>query len=255
MTPPAFSLQGQQALVIGGGSGIGRALALGLAAAGATVGVVGRRSGPLHETCRQIAAGGGSAWAASADAREAGQLRALAARAAAETRSPDVLVNAQGVMHIADALAVGDAAFDEQIETNLRSVWLACTTFGAAMLARGSGAVINVASVASLRGMPRNAVYAASKHAVAGITTSLAAEWAPRGVRVNALVPGFFVTDLNRDTLTGARLERALSRVPMGRVGRLDELAGAAVFLASPAASYVTGTLLAVDGGCLAAGM
>jgi NAD(P)-dependent dehydrogenase (short-subunit alcohol dehydrogenase family) len=248
---PNFSLYGLRAWVIGGGSGIGRAISLGLGGAGATVGVAGRRLAALEETCSMITQRGGQARAFAADVADSAQLERLVDAACDGGRAPDVLVNAQGVMALKDSIDVDAAGYSAQMDVNVRSLWFASTRFGRGMLERGQGVIINIASMASFRGFPRNAVYAIGKHGVRAMTESLAAEWAPRGVRVNAIAPGFFITDLNREAMTEARRERALARIPMGRFGALDELAGAAVFLASPAAAYITGVTLPVDGGFL----
>ncbi len=255
MADSAFSLRQRRALVIGGGSGIGRAIALGLAGAGADVHVVGRRAARLEESCVAIRARGVAANAFAADVSDSTALDALVARVEAAVGVPDVLVNAQGVMTLGPAESYDEADFDRIMGTNVKSVWFACTRFGKGMLARGSGAVINIASLASFRGFPRNGIYCVSKHGVRALTETLAAEWAARGVRVNAIAPGFFLTDLNRDAMSDERKAKALARVPMGRFGEVDELAAAAVFLASPGAGYVTGATIPVDGGFLATGM
>ncbi|ARP85440.1 SDR family NAD(P)-dependent oxidoreductase [Bordetella genomosp. 9] len=250
-----FTLSGRQALVIGGGSGIGRAIAMGLARAGADVHVAGRRGDKLNETGDGIRALGRQSRAFALDATDIGALESLAAQLDAAGDTPHILVNAQGVMTLNDAENFDEADYDRLMDTNVKSVWFACTRFGAPMAARGEGVIINIASMASFRGFPRNGPYCVSKHGVRAMTESLAAEWAPRGVRVNAIAPGFFLTDLNRGAMTEARKTRALSRIPMGRFGELDELAGAAVYLASRAGSYVTGVTLPVDGGFLSMGM
>jgi NAD(P)-dependent dehydrogenase (short-subunit alcohol dehydrogenase family) len=167
----------------------------------------------------------------------------------------DVLVPCQGFTILRPAEQFTEADYDAIMATNLRSVFFACMRFGRHMLARGKGSIINIGSMAAHRGFPLAAVYAMSKHGVIGLTQSLAAEWADRGVRVNAISPGFFMTDLNRDAMSDQRKESALRRTPMGRFGSLDELVGAAVFLASPAAGFVTGAVIPVDGGYLAAGI
>jgi len=255
MADSPFSLRQRRALVIGGGSGIGRAIALGLADAGADVHVAGRRADKLEESCAAIRGRGVAATAFAADVADSAALDALVARVEASVGVPDVLVNAQGVMTLGPAEAYDEADFDRIMGTNVKSVWFACTRFGKGMLARGSGAVINIASLASFRGFPRNGIYCVSKHGVRALTETLAAEWAGRGVRVNAIAPGFFLTDLNRDVMGEERKAKALARVPMGRFGEVDELAAAAVYLASPGAAYVTGATIPVDGGFLATGM
>ncbi|ANN76505.1 SDR family NAD(P)-dependent oxidoreductase [Bordetella flabilis] len=250
-----FSLNGRQALVIGGGSGIGRAIALGLARAGAGVDVAGRRADKLEETGDLIRAAGQRSSAFEIDARDMEALERLVDSVRDTSGVPDILVNAQGVMSLNNAEDFTPGDYDRIMDTNVKSVWFACTRFGAAMQARGDGSIINIASMASFRGFPRNGLYCISKHGVRALTESLAAEWAPRGVRVNAIAPGFFITDLNRGAMTEERQARALARVPMGRFGDVDELSGAAVFLSSRAASYVTGITVPVDGGFLSMGM
>ena len=250
-----FSLRGRQALVIGGGTGIGRAIALGLAGAGADVHLSGRRGEVLERTCGEVRALGVQSRAFPADACDMDALAWLVDHMVDSVGLPDVLVNAQGVMVLGPAEDYDEADYDRIMDTNAKSVWFASTGFGKRMLARGSGCIISIASLAAHRGFARNGVYCMSKHAVRAMTETLASEWAPRGVRVNAISPGFFMTDLNKDSMGGERKARAIARTPMGRFGELDELAGAAVYLASPAASYVTGVTLPVDGGFLAAGM
>jgi NAD(P)-dependent dehydrogenase (short-subunit alcohol dehydrogenase family) len=251
----AFSLAGQSALVIGGGSGIGREIAIGLAAAGARVSVAGRRRDRLEEALSAIGARGAAGKAHPVDARGRGAIAALLEACRGDDGVPDILVNSQGTTAIKPALEIGEDDYDRVVDTNMKSVFFACIAFGRAMLARGSGSIVNIASVASFRGLPGSAVYCMTKQAVRGLTETLGAEWAPKGVRVNAIAPGFFMTELNRDAMSPERKQRAIGRTPMGRFGELPELVGAAVYLCSPAARYVTGATIAVDGGFLAAGI
>src|SRR6185369_2109366 len=144
------------------------------------------------------------------------------------------------------------ADYDQVMETNLKSVFFACVEVGRHMLERGQGSVINIASLASFRGWGRSAIYSMSKFGVVSLTQTLGREWAPRGVRVNAIAPGFFLTELNRDKMSPERKAEAIRRTPMGRFGELDELVGVAIFLASGASSFVTGATIPVDGGYLA---
>lgn len=250
-----FGLEGKQALVIGGGSGIGRAIAVGLAEAGADVHLAGRRADVLEGACGQLRALGRNSRPFPVDATDMDALRAFVGEVSVATGVPDILVNAQGVMSLKPAEAYEPEDYERIMDTNAKSVWFASSWFGRAMLSRGSGCIVSIASLASFRGFARNGIYCMSKHSVVAMTETLASEWAGRGVRVNAIAPGFFMTDLNKDSMTDDRKQRAMARIPMGRFGDLDELAGAAIYLASPAAKYVTGATIQVDGGFLAAGM
>ena len=250
----AFSLAGQNALVIGGGSGIGRAIAIGLAGAGAKVSVAGRRKDWLEEAIDTIHAKGPAGKAYPVDARASAALGGLLAQCQKDGGAPDIVVNAQGVTAIKPTLEIGEDDYDRVIDTNVKSVFFSCLTFGRAMLARGSGSIVNISSLAAYRGWPGSAVYGMSKHAVKALTETFGAEWAAQGVRVNAIAPGFFITDLNRN-MPDERKRRAIERTPMRRFGELTELVGAAVYLCSPAARYVTGATIAVDGGFLASGI
>jgi len=250
-----FSLQGRVALAIGGTSGIGKAIALGFAEAGAIVLPASRTREKVDRTVAEIEAGGGKARGYVVDASDPEDLGEVVGRAAADLGRIDILLNSQGTMLIKDAEEYTPEEYDRVLGTNLRSVFFASTEVGRHMLARGEGSIINIASLAAFRGWGRNALYSMSKFGVISLTQTLAREWAPRGVRVNAIAPGWFMTELNRDKISPARKEEALRRTPMGRFGEVGELVGAAVFLASPAASFVTGAAIPVDGGYLAMGI
>lgn len=250
-----FNLRGRQALVIGGGTGIGRAIAVGLAEAGAHVHLAGRRADVLEGACGQIRALGVDSRAFPVDATDMDALQEFVGNVTMSAGVPDILVNAQGVMSLKAAEDYEPEDYDRIMATNTKSVWFASTWFGRGMLSRGSGCIVSIASLASFRGFARNGIYCMSKHSVVAMTETLASEWAARGVRVNAIAPGFFMTDLNKDSMNDERKHKAMSRIPMARFGDLDELAGAAVYLASPGARYVTGVTIPVDGGFLAAGM
>ncbi len=249
-----FSLKDRNALVIGGTSGIGRAIAGGFAEAGARVIVAGRDAGKLERAVSELKALG-DAHGYSADVSDPEGLRGLVGTALARHGPVDVLVNCQGITILKPAEEFTPDDWDRIVRTNLTSVFFACTEVGRHMLARGRGSIINIASLASYRGWPRSAIYAITKAGVWSLTETLASEWAGRGVRVNAIAPGFVLTDLNRDKLSEERKARAISRTPMARFGETEDMVGAALYLASDAASFVTGETIRVDGGFLAAGL
>jgi NAD(P)-dependent dehydrogenase (short-subunit alcohol dehydrogenase family) len=249
-----FSLAGQYALVIGGTSGIGKALARGLLEAGARVIVAGSGQEKLDAALAELrAAGPVSGY--RADVRDLEQLHGLVGVALAHHGHLDLLVNCQGVTRLKPAEEFTPEDWSAIIDINLRSVFFACTEVGRHMLGRGRGSIINIASLSSYRGWPQSAIYSMSKAAIVSMTETLATEWAKRGVRVNAIAPGFFMTDLAASAMNPVRRQRALDRTPMGRWGEVDELVGAATYLASPAASFVTGETIRVDGGFLASGL
>lgn len=250
-----FSLAGQVALVVGGGSGIGLAIAAGLGDAGATVCIAGRSRDRLDAAAQRLSLPGRAAHAFAADVMVEAQREELVRAVVQQHGRLDLLVNSQGAIAIQPALEFTEAQYDLVMDTNAKSVYFMCQAAGRHMLARGSGSIINIASLSSFRGWPNSSVYGLSKHGVLSITETLASEWGARGVRVNAIAPGFFMTELNRDRMKPERKARALDRTPMGRFGEVEELAGAAVYLASPAARFVTGSTLRVDGGYLAAGI
>lgn len=252
---PAGSLEGMNALVIGGSSGIGLAIAEGFQAAGARVAIAARTPAKLDQAVARLRAVDPRATGYAADVNLRAAIERLAEDVARALGPLDVLVNCQGTTVIKPSLEVSEEEFDLVMDTNLKSVYFACTILGRAMLGRGQGAIVNIASLAGHRGWPRACAYAMSKHGVLGLTRTLGAEWGPQGVRVNSISPGFFMTELNRERMPQARKEAALARTPFARFGELGELVGAAVYLASPAAGFVTGTDIAVDGGYLASGI
>jgi NAD(P)-dependent dehydrogenase (short-subunit alcohol dehydrogenase family) len=249
-----FSLAGRTALVIGGTSGIGREIALGYRAAGAKVLVAGRNEEKLKAVSAELGEAD-QTLAYNADARSLDSLARLAEAVEADHGPVAVLVNSQGTTAIKPALDLSEAEYDDILDTNLKSVFFACTTFGRRMTDRGHGSIINISSLAAHSGWARAAAYGASKMGVAGLTQSFAAEWGEMGVRVNAIAPGFFMTDLTRERMPEDRKTEARRRSAMKRMGELDELVGAAVFLASDAARFVSGATLRVDGGYLASGI
>jgi len=251
----AFDLAGRAAVVIGGTSGIGRALALGLADAGADVVATGRRAALVDEVAVEVEARGRRTVRLAADVNDVQALERLRDRCLEAFGRIDILVCAAGITQRVPTLDMKDADWGRIIDTNLTGTLRSCQVFGREMVARRSGRVITIASLTSFLGMFEVAAYAASKSAVAGLTRALAVEWASCGVTVNAIMPGVFKTDLNRALLESPRGQELLMRTPMRRFGRVEELVGAAVYLASDAASFVTGHILAVDGGFLASGV
>ena len=250
-----FSLKNKVALVIGGSSGIGREIALGYQQAGARVVVLGKTPRKVDEVEDLLRKADPQAIGYAEDVTDLARLKAVIDEVAASHGKLDVLVNSQGVTLIQPSEDFTPEQYDLVVDTNLKSVFFACLEAGRHMLAQGEGAIVNIGSVASLIGLQKSAPYTVSKHGVLGLTRTLGAEWATRGVRVNAIAPGYFLTDLNRDKMAPERKAMAVRRTPMGRFGELGELVGAAVFLASPAASYVTGEIIRVDGGYLAGGL
>jgi NAD(P)-dependent dehydrogenase (short-subunit alcohol dehydrogenase family) len=251
----AFDLSGRVAVVVGGTSGIGRALALGLADAGADVVATGRRNDLVQQVSAEIVAKGRRSLAITCDVAKTASLEQLRDRTLAELGALDIVVAAAGVTRRQPSVEVSDADWNAVIETNLNGVFRTCRVMAQPMIARRRGRIITIASLSSSTGFFEVAAYTASKAGVAGLTRALAVEWAPYGVTVNAIVPGVFRTDLNRALLDSPRGQELLMRTPMRRFGQVEELVGATIYLASDAAGFVTGHSLAVDGGFLASGV
>ena len=256
MGHPSLELTSKTAVVIGGTSGIGLTLAKGLAEAGANVVPTGRRQDLVRSAADEIRALGRKSLAIASNVTERASLQTLLSTVESEFGRVDILVNSAGITKRTPTLQVSEDEWNDILETNLTGTLRTCQIFGQKMIDRKYGRIINIASVSSGRGFFEVAAYAASKAAVVSLTKTLAVEWAERGVCVNAIAPGVFPTDLNRGLLDGTpRGQEFLVRTPMRRFGNLEELVGAAVFLASDAASFVTGHVLAVDGGFLASGV
>jgi NAD(P)-dependent dehydrogenase (short-subunit alcohol dehydrogenase family) len=256
MSTAAISLAGKTAVVIGGTSGIGHALSLGLAEAGADVVATARRQENVDETASAIEALGRKALRVTTDLQNRASVEALLAATSAEFGHVDILINCAGKIKRTPTLTMPEEEWQDILDTNLTGTLRACQIFGKSMLDRGYGRIINIASLNTFVALNEVAAYAASKAAVASLTRSLAVEWSKYGVLVNAIAPGVFRTALNSQLLDSTpRGQELLMRTPMARFGKTEELVGAAVYLASDAASFVTGQVLVVDGGFLASGV
>ena len=252
----ALDLTGKVAVVVGGTSGIGRAIALGLAAAGADVVPTSRRAELVRKVAAEVEAEGRRSLRLASDVTDEASLQAVRGAVLAEFGKVDILVNCAGRTKRQPTLEMDETDWNAIIEVNLTGTLRSCRVFAPPMLEQGWGRIVNIASLTSFVALFEVTAYAASKAGVAALTRSLAIEWGPRGVNVNAIAPGVIATELNRSLLEGTeRGKELLLRTPLKRFGRVEELAGAAVFLASEAASFVNGEVLVVDGGFLASGV
>lgn len=251
-----MDLSGRVAVVVGGTSGLGRVLALGLADAGADVVVTGRRENLIDEVAKEIEARGRRTVRMTADVLNKKDLAALRDKFIAELGSVDIVLNAAGRTIRRPTKDMTEEEWKAIMDTNVTGTLLSCQVFYEPLKKNGRGRIINIASLSSFVSLLEVTAYAASKSAVLSLTKSLGIEWAKDGINVNAIAPGVFLTDLNSALLNGTERGREfLLRTPMKRFGNAQELVGAAVLLASDAASFITGQCIAVDGGFLASGV
>jgi NAD(P)-dependent dehydrogenase (short-subunit alcohol dehydrogenase family) len=256
MSASIFDLQGKTAVVIGGTTGIGHALSLGLADAGADVVASARRAEQVEQTAAQIEAKGRRTLRRTSDVQDRASLEALRDEVLKAFGKVDILVNCAGITKRAPTIDFPEEDWNRIIDVNLTGTMRGCQVFGESMLSRGYGRIVNIASLSTYVGLFEVAAYSASKAAVGALTKVLAVEWSRKGVLVNAIAPGVFRTDLNASLLDSTERGREFKmRTPIGRFGKTEELVGAAVFLASDAASFVSGEIVVVDGGFLASGV
>ncbi len=250
-------LAGKTVMVIGGGGGLGSEFCRGISREGAHVVVTDLDLGKAEEAARLSREDGGTAEAVQVNVLDRRNLEAVVASVRAECGSVDGLVNAAGTHLRKPSLEITEEEWERVLALNLRAVFLACQVVGQTMIEQGRGSIVNIASMAGHVALHQALAYCASKGGVVMLTKALAREWAPHGVRVNAISPGFFLTPLNRDLLQpgSERRQRVEERTPMGRLGDPQELVGGLVYLLSDEASFVTGSTLAIDGGFLAAGI
>jgi len=250
-------LSGKVAIVVGGTTGIGQAIALGMVKEGANVIPTSRTLSKCEETVEKIKEMGAQSLLIATDVTDVNQVERLVRKVVEQFGRVDILVNSAGTTLRKSTVDITESEWNEVIDVNLKGTFLTCQKVGRVMLDQGSGSIINIASIASFVAYPEVAPYCASKGGVVLLTRALAIEWAKRGVRVNGIAPGDFITPLTEVLLAEGteRRRRVEARIPMGHLGHLDELIGAAVYLASDASRYVTGETIVVDGGHLAEGI
>ncbi|MCC8191167.1 MAG: SDR family oxidoreductase [Planctomycetes bacterium] len=252
--PALFSLQGKRALVVGGNKGLGQAMALALAAVGADVCVVGRGPAGLAETAAAITGLGVRGMHLAVDVTDEAAVEGMGAATVRELGGLDILVNSQGAVHLQAAAEFDMGEWDRVMDVNLKSLVMTCKHAGRHMLEQGSGKIINISSLRGFQGRLHDLAYAPSKGAVNQLTHSLAIEWGPKGINVNAIAPAWIRTEISAPFLDDpVKSAWVMSRAPMGHIGALEDMFGPVVFLASDVSRYVNGHVLLVDGGWLIA--
>jgi len=251
-----FDLGGKCAVVIGGTSGLGKAIALGIADAGADVVAASRRQEDTHQVAGEIEALGRRSLRATVDVRDRSSIESLQGKVLDSFGKVDILVNAAGITLKTPTLECSEEGWNSVIDVNLNGTWRSCQIFGKTMVEQGFGKILNIASLSTFVAFNQVAAYGVSKAGVGALTKSLAIELAPHKICVNAIAPGVFPTALNSELILHTERGRELKmRTPMNRFGEMDELAGGAIYLVSDAASFVTGEILVIDGGFLASGV
>jgi NAD(P)-dependent dehydrogenase (short-subunit alcohol dehydrogenase family) len=251
-----FDLSGKCAVVIGGTSGLGKAIALGIAEAGADVVAASRRQEETDLVAAEIEGLGRRSLRATVDVRDRSSIELLQRNVLDSFRKVDILVNAAGITHKTPTLECSEEEWTSILDINLNGMWRSCQIFGKTMVGQGFGKILNIASLSTFVGFNQVAAYGVSKAGVGALTKTLAIELAPHNICVNAIAPGVFPTALNAELILHTERGRELKmRTPMKRFGEMDELAGGAIYLVSDAASFVTGEILVIDGGFLASGV
>jgi NAD(P)-dependent dehydrogenase (short-subunit alcohol dehydrogenase family) len=251
-----FDLSGKCAVVLGGTSGLGKAIALGIAEAGADVVAVSRRQEETDLVAGEIEGLGRRSLRVTADVRDRSSIELLQRKVLDSFRKVDILVNAAGITHKTPTLECSEEEWTSILDVNLNGTWRSCQIFGKTMLGQGFGRILNIASLSTFVGFNEVAAYGVSKAGVGALTKTLAIELAPFNICVNAIAPGIFPTALNAELILHTERGRELKiRTPMKRFGEMDEVTGGAIYLVSDAASFVTGEILVIDGGFLASGV